>query len=69
MNPATHATEGSVSAPVLYTAFRADERIDLVDLASQLRPDGFRGLARVVVGFSVGLVHFGTFVLRAARPA
>jgi hypothetical protein len=53
----------------LRAAFRADERIDLVDFANQLRPGGLRGLARVAVGFSVGLVHFGTFVLRAARPA
>jgi hypothetical protein len=33
----------------LRAAFRADERIDLVDLANQLRPGGFRGLARVAV--------------------
>jgi hypothetical protein len=49
--------------------FVADEWIDLVDFANQLRLGGFRGLARVAVGFSVGLIHFGTFMLRAARRA
>jgi hypothetical protein len=35
----------------LRAVFWADERIDLVDLANQLRPGGLRGLARVAVRF------------------
>jgi hypothetical protein len=36
-------------------AFRAGQRIELVDLADQLRPGGFRGLTRLARAFSIGL--------------
>jgi hypothetical protein len=53
----------------LGAAFRAGERIDLVDLADHLRPRDLRGSTRLAFGFRAGPVHIGTLVLRAPRSA
>ena len=43
----------------LRAAFRAEERIDLVDLADELGPGGLRSLTRRIGDFRVGLVPVG----------
>src|SRR3990172_391281 len=53
----------------LRAAFRAGQRIDLVDLANRLRPRDLRGSTRLALGFRAGPVHIGTLVLRAPRSA